>query len=138
MRNFLVILSLTAFLCLGTYSVYAEPERNIVSPPTQLLPKDSAPGAMPNPPEIRYPSGCNTHEHIVNLLRVKYKEIPLIIGVSKKKYLFELFGTSFQDGNFSLVLTNTDGVACLVDSGTQLNFLMRMISNDPEEQTYTP
>jgi len=121
-------------------AVGAEQDRNVLPQTETVDPKDHAPGPVPNPPVAavqQYPPGCSSHAILAEGLKEKYHEIPLIIGVSKKNYLFELFGSSFEDGTFTIVLTNVEGVACLVDSGNQLNFLLNMVpTRRAESQLY--
>jgi hypothetical protein len=137
MKKLLGVFVLTAVLALGMspFSYGGEPDRNL-----EAEPKVVAPGPAPNPPVSRqYPPGCSSHATVVELLKVKYREIPLIIGVTKKNYLFEVFGNSLEDGTFSVVLTNTEGISCIVDTGTQLNFVLKMVpAMSAEGQSYQP
>jgi len=144
MKKIFTLWALVAILTLGIapFAHGGEPNREPSGPPTQLVPKETAPGPVPNPPvarQIQYPPGCSDHTTVVETLKQKFQEIPLIIGVTKKNYLFELFGSDLEDGTFSLVLTNTKGVACMVDSGTQLNFLLDMVPvRRAESQDFRP
>ena len=59
---------------------------------------------------------CSQRHHVVEHLAKKYQEAQVAVGVTGKGALVEVLTTK-DGGTWSILLTNPNGVSCLVASG---------------------
>lgn len=59
---------------------------------------------------------CGSRENVVSLLKEKYKEEPVAVGVSNNGGLVEVL-TSKDGQTWSILITSPKGKSCLVASG---------------------
>lgn len=59
---------------------------------------------------------CGKHDTVVAFLITKYKEQRIGIGVVANRGVMELF-VSKPNGTWTVLLTNTKGVACIIAAG---------------------
>ena len=72
---------------------------------------------------------CDQRDKVLGQLAQKYQEIPVAIGVTSTGGLVEVLATG--DGStWTIIVTTTDGVSCLVAAGEGLRFLRR-VERDP-------
>ena len=72
---------------------------------------------------------CDQHAKVLGQLARKYQEEPVAIGVTDTGGLVEVLATS--DGStWTIIVTTTDGMSCLVAAGEGLRFLRR-VERDP-------
>ena len=60
-------------------------------------------------------SFCTAHDKLSDMLNTKFGEQKLGMGLAGSSAMVELFVSA--KGTFTLVSTNTDGVACIVGAG---------------------
>ena len=72
---------------------------------------------------------CAKHNQMVGLLSKKYSESPVAMGtVSEDRYM-QLFVSS--EGSWTILVTKTDGQACIVAAGHNWEKLPGAIAADP-------
>lgn len=64
---------------------------------------------------------CREREYIVNSLTRKFKERPVVIGLTRKGKMIEIFAAA--DGNWTAVITTTEKLACVVEAGNSLQLI---------------
>ena len=73
---------------------------------------------------------CDQRDTVIKLLEDKYKEAPVAIGVTNNGGLVEVLSND-GGGTWSIIVTNTDGVSCLVAAGEGWRS-MQQVAVDPE------
>lgn len=61
---------------------------------------------------------CGPHDAIVAKLKGKHKEKQAAIGITSRGGLLEIFQS--PTGNFTILITSTGGISCIVESGHSL------------------
>ncbi len=59
---------------------------------------------------------CNDRDHVLDLLKSKYSEAPVAIGVANNGGLVEVLSTGDGD-TWSIIITTPKGMSCLVAAG---------------------
>ncbi len=73
---------------------------------------------------------CNQRDSVLSMLRSKYQEQPVAVGVTNNGGLVEVLSTG--DGNtWSIIITSPQGMSCLVAAGEGWRSIER-IAMDPE------
>ncbi len=72
---------------------------------------------------------CGPRKDVIEFLMKKYKETPVTVALSKDGRLLELFTTKNGE-TWTIVKTRPDGIACLMDAGTDWQEL-NSINLDP-------
>ncbi|MEW9921506.1 hypothetical protein AB2B41_18000 [Marimonas sp. MJW-29] len=66
-------------------------------------------------------ANCAQRDAVVKRLETKYSEKLIARGLQSKTALMELFGSP-DTGTFTVLITNPNGVSCVVGAGTHLIF----------------
>jgi hypothetical protein len=72
-------------------------------------------------------STCADHDAMVKLLDKRYKEALSNYGVSGQKNLVEIFVSKV--GTFTILVTRTDGVSCVVATGDNWENQLKNVSS---------
>jgi hypothetical protein len=59
---------------------------------------------------------CGAREAVIDMLGARYGETVRSIGLAGRDRIVEVFASE-ETGSWTILVTNTDGVACLVASG---------------------
>lgn len=72
---------------------------------------------------------CANHNQMVGLLTKKYSENPVAMGTVNEDRFMQLFVSPL--GSWTILMTKTDGVACIVAAGTNWEKLPELAESDP-------
>ena len=72
---------------------------------------------------------CAPRETIVSRLQDVYSEIPVVRGLQTEQVMMEVWASP-ETGTFTVLLTNSSGVSCVVAAGT--DFLVDLAAAEPE------
>lgn len=67
------------------------------------------------------PPNCGPTEAVKQRLKSKYDEVIIFRGIQDSNSAVELF-VSLDNDTFSILITNSNGVSCLVSSGNTFDF----------------
>ena len=62
--------------------------------------------------------GCAPYSQMTDTLKVKFGESMLGMGITSAKSIVEIWA-SYKNGTWTVLLTNSDGLACIKASGTR-------------------
>jgi hypothetical protein len=72
---------------------------------------------------------CADHGLILNMLKKKYGEDPVAVGTVNQDRFMQIFVS--QKGTWSVVVTKTDGNACIVAAGKNWEALPQLAEAEP-------
>lgn len=74
---------------------------------------------------------CGKHEKVIKFLGAKYKEQRNAMGLVSNRGVMEFF-VSEKTGTWTVLLTNTQGIACIVAAGESFERSKPMAKLDPD------
>ena len=75
------------------------------------------------------PIQCAKHQQLVGLLSKKYSEAPVAMGTVNEDRFMQLFVS--RGGSWTILVTKTDGEACIVAAGQNWEKLPGRVAGDP-------
>jgi len=69
--------------------------------------------------EVGNAGNCALRESVVNKLESRYSEKLLVRGLQSQNSLMEIFASA-DTGTFTVLITNPEGISCIVSAGTDL------------------
>ena len=80
---------------------------------------------------VRIP--CNNTKTLLKMLDEKYHELPISGGVSSKNESVRLFTSHTAEGDqtWSVVVTNVNGISCMLSNGGDWTEELKIIKGDP-------
>ena len=72
---------------------------------------------------------CASHKQMVGLLAKKYSENPVAMGTVNSDRYMQIFVSS--QGTWTVLVTKTDGEACIVAAGNNWEKLPALVEADP-------
>jgi hypothetical protein len=75
------------------------------------------------------PIQCAKHDQLVGLLAKKYSEAPVATGTVNEDRFMQLFVSA--QGSWTILMTRTDGQACIVAAGQNWESLPLLAKADP-------
>jgi hypothetical protein len=75
------------------------------------------------------PIQCAKHNQMVGLLSEKYSENPVAMGTVNSDRYMQLFVS--REGTWTILVTKTDGQACIVAAGNNWEKLPSLVEADP-------
>ena len=75
------------------------------------------------------PVQCAKHQQMVGLLSQKYSENPVAMGTVNSDRYMQLFVS--RNGTWTILVTKTDGQACIVAAGNNWEKLPSLVGADP-------
>jgi hypothetical protein len=72
---------------------------------------------------------CAKHQQLVGLLSKKYSESPVAMGTVNEDRYMQLFVS--RAGSWTILVTKTDGQACIVAAGQNWEKLPGVVAGDP-------
>ncbi|MGI9415145.1 MAG: hypothetical protein ACR2PM_15830 [Hyphomicrobiales bacterium] len=73
---------------------------------------------------------CGKHDKVIQFLGAKYKEQRKAMGLVSNRGVMELY-VSEKTGTWTVLLTNTDGVSCIVAAGESYERAKPVAKLDP-------
>lgn len=74
---------------------------------------------------------CDLRENVIDVLRQKYKEQPVAMGVTNNGGLVEVLATG-NGTTWSIIVTTPQGMSCLVAAGENWRAMKQVRELDPE------
>ena len=75
------------------------------------------------------PQKCGPRQHVTATLQKKFGETKQAVGLAGAKQAFELW-SSAKTGSWTMLMTNTNGISCIVASGKSWHSAIPVVAGD--------